>query len=128
MGEIYRLLGAGGALRTAVVPGGHGDHEVIRLPVYAFFLKEFLGIDAPVTAEGPVDRPAADELICFREGLPLDSMLRRIDEELVPPFAYGRGGTPARAQELKGQLRDEVFRYFPKEAGPPAASRSSPAR
>ncbi len=118
MGEIYGLLGAGGALRTAVVPGGHGDHEVIRLPVYAFFLKEFLGIDTPVTAEGPVDKPSAEELICFRDGLPLGGRLSRIDEELVPAFGYALGASQPRVNELKAQLQEEVFRYFPANAAP----------
>ena len=57
MGEVYRLYNASGALRTAVTPGGHTDTEAIRLPVYSFFLKEFLGMDTPVTSEGPVDEP-----------------------------------------------------------------------
>src|SRR6185295_10763222 len=43
MREVYRLYNADGALRTAVAPGGHADTEAIRLPVYSFFLKEFLG-------------------------------------------------------------------------------------
>ena len=34
---------------TAVAPGGHNDIEAIRLPVYSFFLKEFLGWTMPVT-------------------------------------------------------------------------------
>ena len=48
MREVYRLYNADGALQTAVAPGGHNDIEAIRLPVYSFFLKEFLGMTAPV--------------------------------------------------------------------------------
>lgn len=55
MGDIYRLYGAESELRTAVVPGGHADSEAIRLPVYAFFFKEFLGIDTVFTEHGAVD-------------------------------------------------------------------------
>ena len=84
MGEIYKLYGAEGALQTSVTPGGHSDTEAIRLPVYSFFLKEFLGQTAPVTAEGPIDEPKPEDLICFRKGLPVDERLSRIDEELFP--------------------------------------------
>ena len=57
MREVYRLYKREDALRTAVAPGGHNDTEAIRLPVYSFFLKEFLGVDTPLTSEGPVDEP-----------------------------------------------------------------------
>ena len=40
MREIYRLYHADG-LSDDRDPGGHADTEAIRLPVYAFFLKEF---------------------------------------------------------------------------------------
>jgi len=118
MREIYRLYNAEDALRAAVTPGGHSDTEAIRLPVYSFFLKELLGIDAPVTAEGPVDEPPAGELVCFRDGYPLDERLSRIDEELIPSHAFSLQPLPAQARqkrirELTGQLRDQVFRYFP---------------
>jgi dienelactone hydrolase len=62
MGEIYRLYHAQAALRTAVTPGGHSDTEAIRLPVYSFFLREFLGIEAPLASEGPVEEPEPDTL------------------------------------------------------------------
>ena len=84
MRAVYRLYKAEGALRTPVTPGGHSDTEAIRLPVYSFFLKEFLGIDTPVVSEGPVDEPEPRTLVCFRDGLPLDEVLTRIDEELIP--------------------------------------------
>jgi cephalosporin-C deacetylase-like acetyl esterase len=109
MREIYRLHGATDALQTAVTPGGHTDTEAIRLPVYSFFMKEFLGKDAPVTSEDDVDEPANEELICFRTGLPIDERLTRIDEELIP-MSRVRQGKPG---QLTMQLRGEVFRYFP---------------
>ena len=65
MREIYKLYNADSALRTAVTKGTHLDTEDIRLPVYSFFLKEFLGVEAPVTAEGPIDKPAPESLLCF---------------------------------------------------------------
>jgi cephalosporin-C deacetylase-like acetyl esterase len=110
MREVYRLYKAEGALRTAVTPGGHSDTEGIRLPVYSFFLKEFLGIDTPVISEGPVDEPEPRALVCFRAGLPLDEVLTRIDEELIPVSKQ-----PTTIQELSADLRNEVFRYFPTE-------------
>lgn len=123
MGEIYRLYGAEGALRTAVTPGGHSDTEAIRLPVYSFFLKEFLGQDAPVTSEGAVDLPPEEELTCFRQGLPLDERLTRIDEELIPLAAPSSRPLPAaardrRIKELRALLRENVFRYFPGQPAP----------
>ncbi|MBI4660899.1 MAG: acetylxylan esterase [Verrucomicrobia bacterium] len=123
MREIYRLHDADAALRTAVARGGHADTETMRLPVYSFFLKEFLGIDVPVTAEGPVDDPSANELVCFRDGLPLDERLSRIDEELIATYAYSPAPASAqdretRIKELTGQLRHEVFSFFPKTAAP----------
>ncbi len=123
MGEVYRLYQAGSALDTALVPGGHGDNEVIRLPVYAFFLKQFLGKDTLITAQGPVETLPDAELVCWREGYPLDERLNRIDEELVPAFTLpavppaGRA-REQRARELAGVLRREVFRYFPAESAP----------
>lgn len=123
MGEVYRLYNAGGALRTVVTAGGHTDTEMIRVPVYSFFVKEFLGIDKPVTSEGTVDEPAPEELICFRNGLPLDERLTRIDEELIPTRTASRQAVPARArqrrvEELTAALRDEVFRYYPEQPAP----------
>ena len=49
-------------------------------------------------------------LVCFRDGLPLDEVLTRIDEELIP--VRTRQNT---IKELSNDLRNEVFRYFPKE-------------
>jgi cephalosporin-C deacetylase-like acetyl esterase len=123
MGEIYGLHNAAGALRTAVTPGGHTDTEAIRLPVYSFFVKEFLGIDKPVTNEGPVDEPGPEELICFRNGLPIDERLTRIDEELIPARRASRQAVPAHARqrrvdELTATLRNEVFRYYPAQPAP----------
>ena len=110
MREVYRLYNAEGALRTAVTPGGHSDTEGIRLPVYSFFLKELLGIDSPVISEGPVDEPEPRALVCFRDGIPLDEALTRIDEELIPARAQSKT-----IQELSANLRNDVFRYFPTE-------------
>jgi cephalosporin-C deacetylase-like acetyl esterase len=114
MGEIYRLYGATAALRTAVTPGGHTDTEAIRLPVYSFFLKEFLGTETPVPGEGEVDEPSPEELICFRNGLPIDERLTRIDEELIP-MSRVRQRKPG---DLTNLLRSEVFRYFPDKPAP----------
>lgn len=118
MREIYRLYNADSALRTAVTRGAHLDTEEIRLPVYSFFLKEFLGVEAPVTAEGPIDKPSPESLVCFRDGAPIDERLTQIDEELVP--AHNPVPTPARDRQARinavvGTLRTEVFRYFPEK-------------
>ena len=107
MGEVYRLYKAESALATAVAPGGHNDTEAIRVPVFSFFLKEFLGAKAPLSAEGPVDEPPREALVCFRDGLPLDERLTRIDEDLFPKRAS------VKFDELPRVLRAEVFRYFP---------------
>jgi cephalosporin-C deacetylase-like acetyl esterase len=130
---IYRLYGAGAALRTAVAPGGHEDIEAIRLPVHSFFLKEFLGKDTPLGNGGPVDIPPAEQLVCYRNGLPIDERLTRIDEELISaraPMSSG-GLTPQarqrRVRELTALLREEVFRYFPKQAAPLDAQWTEPA-
>ena len=113
------------ALQTAVAPGGHADTEAIRIPVYSFFLKEFLGAKEPLTEEGPVDEPLPEQLICFRNGLPIDERLTRIDEAL---FAAGSPSAwPCRRveagtiDELRNALRTEVFRYFPAPAPPLSA-------
>lgn len=123
MREVYSLYGASNELRTAVVPGGHGDNEVIRLPVYQFFLKEFLGLDTTITEQGPVETPSAEQQICWIDGLPLDERLTRIDQELVPAFSLAPGPIPAdrrdsRRAELVSSLRKEVFRYFPTVGAP----------
>lgn len=123
MRDIYRLYDASDALRTAVTPGGHTDTEAIRLPVYSFFLKEFLGKDTPLTSEGEVDEPANEELICFRNGLPIDERLTHIDEGLVPSRVASRQRVSPQARQLKATeltntLRGEVFRYYPGNPAP----------
>ncbi|MCI0390180.1 MAG: acetylxylan esterase [Acidobacteria bacterium] len=120
MREIYRLYNAGGDLRTAVTHGGHADTEEIRLPVFSFFLKEFLGIETAVATEGPIDKPPRESLVCFRDGAPLDERLTRIDEELIPaytPNVRAMARSPKeRIDAITGALRTEVFRYFPEKA------------
>jgi cephalosporin-C deacetylase-like acetyl esterase len=118
--EIYRVYDRRDALGTAVAPGGHDDTEAIRLPVYAFFLKEFLGRREPLPAAGRVDEPPADALICFRNGLPVDERLTRIDEELFParPGLRTPRTGPGGLTELQRTLRSEVFRYFPDRPQP----------
>jgi hypothetical protein len=118
MRTVYRLYNADSALQTATAPGGHNDIEAIRLPVYSFFLREFLGRDTPVSSEGPIDEPSAEQLMCYRSGLPVDERLTRIDEELIPlavPHIQPLSGAALerRRKELIGQFRNEVFRYFP---------------
>jgi cephalosporin-C deacetylase-like acetyl esterase len=111
MGEIYGLYGARGALRRSITPGNHSDVEVIRVPVYSFFLEQFLGAKTRVVSEGPVEIPDAPALQCYRDGIPAGERLSRIDEELVPARQI-----PGR--ELVSKLRSEVFRYFPRAPEP----------
>lgn len=123
MREIYRLYNAEASLRTAVVPGKHADTEAIRIPVYSFFLKEFLGIDTSFTEEGPIDTLTSEKLVCWQDGYPLEERLTRIDEELVPAYSFSREPLSGQAREnrikeLTGNLRSEVFRYFPAEEAP----------
>ena len=118
MGEVYALYGAGEALDTAIAPGRHADSEPIRLPVYQFFLNLFRGIDTTVTEEGPLDTLRAEQLVCFRDGFPVDEILTRIDRELLPvcdydPKSIDRSAAERRKSELIEQLRSESFRYFP---------------
>lgn len=120
--EIYRLYGAESSLRTAVAPGGHRDIEAIRLPVYSFFLREFLGKDSPLAAEGPIDEPPAEELVCYRAGLPLEERLTRADETFLPARTRSM-----EKSALLAVLREEVFRYFPAEPAPLDARWSKPA-
>jgi len=115
--EIYKLYKAGDSLRTAVVPGGHADTEAIRLPVYSFFMKEFLGINTTFTEEGPVDVLPSDKLVCWNKVYPLEERLTRIDEELIPAYLFSyeplsEQVRKRRVKELISQLRSEVFRYF----------------
>jgi cephalosporin-C deacetylase-like acetyl esterase len=120
MREIYRVYEASDKLGTATVPGGHADSEAIRLPVYRFFLKEFLGLDTTLTEHGPVDTLKAEQLLCHRDGFPLDERLTRMHEEFMPRALY----TPeqltaearkARLEELTRTLRSEVFPFFPEK-------------
>jgi cephalosporin-C deacetylase-like acetyl esterase len=120
--EIYRLYKQPDALETAVAPGAHSDTEAIRLPVYSFFLREFLGRKEPVTVEGPIDEPPPEQLICFRDGLPIDERLTRIDEELfstrLSSGPAAAAPAPRTADELKRTLSAEVFRYYPDQPSP----------
>ncbi len=120
MREIYSLYDASNNLSIATVPGGHADSEAIRLPVYRFFLKEFLGLDTTLTEHGPVDTLKAEQLLCHRDGFPLDERLTRLHEEFMPRavFAAQRltsDEREARLKELTRTLRSEVFPYFPEE-------------
>lgn len=122
MRQVYRLYQASDALQTAVAPGGHQDIEAIRVPVYAFFLKQFLGRDEPLAAEGPYDEPPVEALVCYRTGLPVREKLTRIDEDLIParriPAALPEPQRSARRKSLVTDLRREVFRYFPEGEAP----------
>ena len=118
MQEIYRLYNASGNLGTAVTRGAHDDKEEIRLPVFSFFLKEFLGVETPLTAEGPIDKPPDQALVCFRNGAPLDERLTQVDEELIPAFTFTPTTVRNRQERIKAlvaSLRSEVFRYFPEK-------------
>jgi hypothetical protein len=91
--------------------------EEIRLPVYSFFQKELLDNNTPVSRERPVDIPPAEQLVCYRNGLPLDERLTRIDE-LIPPHVIASTPAPQRPrrlQELRTLLQREVLRYFPSQ-------------
>jgi hypothetical protein len=119
--NIYDLYSRRDALQTAVTPGGHSDTEAIRIPVYSFFLKEFLGAREPLTEEGPVDDPLPEQLICFRDGLPLDERLTRIDEALFAAGSTSAATSSVRtgtADDLRNTLRGDVFRYFPAQPPP----------
>ena len=120
---IYKLYKAEDSLRTAVVPGGHADTEAIRLPVYSFFMKEFLGINTAFTEEGPVDVPPSDKLVCWQKVYPLGEQLTRIDEELISAYLFSYEplsgqARKSRIKELISQLRSEVFRYISLEEFP----------
>lgn len=123
MREAYRIYSAEDALQTSVTPGGHVDTEAIRLPVYSFFLREFLGQKVPITDEGPLELPAPNEFACFRNGLPLDERLTRIDEEMIP--LHSSAPTLTRP-ELIALLKREVFRYFPSQPEPLAVEWGEP--
>ena len=121
--EIYRLYNAGDSLRTAVVPGGHADTETIRLPVYSFFMKEFLGVNTTFTEEGPVDVPPSDKLVCWQKVYPLEERLTRIDDELIPAYLFSckslsGQARESRIKELTKHLRSEVFHYISSEEIP----------
>ena len=120
IGEIYGLYKKSDALRTAVTPGGHTDTEAIRLPVYSFFLKELLAKNETMTSEGLVEEPPAETLICFRDGLPIEERLTRIDETLIPSRASSSSPKSRRTEldDLRTVLREQVFRYYPEEAAP----------
>jgi cephalosporin-C deacetylase-like acetyl esterase len=115
IGEIYDLYKARSALRSSVTPGRHNDIEVIRLPVYSFFLEQFLGVKTQVASEGPVDEPPRESLLCHRSGLPVEERLTRIDEELISLASASR---KRRLSELTAILREQVFRYFPSDPPP----------
>jgi cephalosporin-C deacetylase-like acetyl esterase len=121
MRAVYRLHDAESALRSAVTPGAHSDTEAIRLPVFAFFLKEFLNSTTPMSSEGPIEPPEPASLVCFRDGLPLDERLTRVDEEFIPQTRI------TNVAELVAVLRREVFGYFPRDAAPLDPLWSEPA-
>ncbi|MFH1069773.1 MAG: CocE/NonD family hydrolase [Candidatus Glassbacteria bacterium] len=121
--KVYSLYGAGNNLRTAVVPGGHADTEAIRLPVYSFFLREFLGIDTTFDREGAIDTLPREDLLCFRDGYPLDERNSTIWEHFIPLASFDPKPLPEaerqnRLNEIIPRLGGEVFRYFPASPAP----------
>jgi hypothetical protein len=83
--EICSLYKRSDALLTAVASGGHSDTEAIRVPVYSFFLEQFLGTKEPLTVEGPVDEPQPAALISDDQALECRSEFRglRLDRLFV---------------------------------------------
>lgn len=128
MREVYKLHGASDRLSVATAPGGHADSEAIRLPVYEFFLREFLGRDERITVHGAVDTLPDAELLCLREGYPLDERLTRVHEDFMPrrgttiPENWSLAARQARRTEVISHLRAEVFAAMPVEQTKPAPS------
>ena len=121
MSKVYRLLGAGEKIGTATVPGRHADSEEIRLPVYEFYMRLFMGKDLNLTQHGAVDTSFTDEqLLCMRSGFPLDERLTGIHKEFMPraaliPQQLNQSGREVRLEELASLLRERVFGYFPQD-------------
>lgn len=119
MSKVYRLLGAGDKISTATVPGRHADSEEIRLSVYEFFMRLFMGKDLHLTQHGSVDTSFADkQLLCMRNGFPLDERLTRIHQKFMPrakliPKQLNESRRELRLAELTSRLRERVFGYFP---------------
>jgi len=115
---IYRLYGAGDALQSATAPGGHQDIEQIRLPVFNFFFKYLKGVDTTFSAQGPVDTLSADQLVCLRDGYPLDEKLTSIHKTFMPTAKFTTPpADPAERERALGSLADllrrEVFPFQP---------------
>ncbi|HUU29327.1 MAG TPA: acyl-CoA thioester hydrolase/BAAT C-terminal domain-containing protein [archaeon] len=122
--EIYHLYGAEENLGTVTVPGGHSDSEMIRLPVYAFFLKELRGLDTTITEHGQVDTLFMDSLLVIRDGYPLNERVTRIHDEFMPVVNLSQervapGELDRKRSELSRLLRESIFDFFPSESGVP---------
>jgi len=131
MRVVYKLYTASDSLNTATAPGGHADSETIRLPVYEFFLREFLGSKEKITSHGAVDTLPDAELLCMRDGYPLDERLTRVHEEFMPkrggtvPRQWSAEARQARCAEVINQLRERVFAALPQDAPAPELSRAA---
>ncbi|MBW7997859.1 MAG: hypothetical protein FVQ81_15080 [Candidatus Glassbacteria bacterium] len=128
MRQVYELYGAGDKIGTATVPGGHADSERIRLPVYEFYLRLFLGRDVKVTEHGAVDTSfSVSELQAMRDGFPLNERLTRIHEEFMPravavPQKMSINERNDKLEQLAVRLGERVFGYFPSNERAPAPS------
>jgi cephalosporin-C deacetylase-like acetyl esterase len=117
---IYSLYGKPDNIGTATAPGGHNDSEAIRLPVYSFFLKEFLGVGEKVTSHGAVDTLPDEQLLCLRDGYPADDRLSRIHKDFMP-LAHRTSESPAgvekesRKKSFRELLHKKVFSFFPEQ-------------
>ena len=120
IGEVYRLYKKNDALRTAVAPGGHADTEAIRLPVYSFFLKEFLGKDDD-DDDGRAGRRAAARNADLFPGRPADRRAADANRRNADPAHAAASSAEASTpdlDDLRTVLREEVFRYHPATAAP----------
>ncbi len=124
--DVYRRLGAEEDLALTIVPGGHGDTQSLRVPVFDWFNRHLKGDDSLI------ERPAVSffdtaELRVFDE-LPEDEIVTRIDETFVPAAEHETPGDredwSRQRDSFRDALRETVFRNWPEHPVDPGVSRA----
>jgi cephalosporin-C deacetylase-like acetyl esterase len=121
--RIYDLYGQSDRIREVDEDVGHTDSQLFRKEVRQWLNRWLKGDLAPVKelALPEERRESAEELACLKT-LPRDTINYRIHESFLPTPSFRRPRSltdwESRRTTLVRDLKDKVFRAFPKQAIP----------
>jgi cephalosporin-C deacetylase-like acetyl esterase len=125
--RIYDLYpGASGCIREVDDNVGHSDVPRFRTEARQWMNRWLKGSSAPLALDSTAEaQPESAETLACLTQLPADAVNDRIHDSFIPVAHAGQWTTLpawlARRRELVQELRDKVFRWFPRERPPFAA-------